>query len=267
VRIDSGPVGTTQFFPTAAIADDSGCLAVAWWDMRAGATNEAGHYLLDFLVRGSIDGGIHFGPEIQVNDVPFDPDQGAPDRFPPSGTLRIGEYNGVAVTAATARLVWTGNLAGGQAGFFDSAGVCEVEVGIDVKPGSDSNPIQPSSRGVVPVALLGSEEFDVADADPGTLAFGAGGAVPTKHPELEDVNGDGFTDLLSHYRTQETGIAPGDTEACLEGASFAGTPFRGCDELRTVGRPRCGLGIELALLAPLLARRCARLGRSARRGR
>jgi hypothetical protein len=267
VQIDSGPVGTTQFFPTGAIADDSGCLAVAWWDMRAGVTNEAGNLLLDFLVRGSTDGGIHFGPEIQVNDVPFDPDQGAPDRFPPSGTLRIGEYNGVAVTAATAHLVWTGNFAGAQAGFFDNATVCEIEVGLDVKPGSDSNPIQPSGRGVVPVALLGSESFDVADADPGTLVFGPDGAVPTGQPGVEDVNGDGFTDLVSHYRTQETGIAPGDTEACLEGATFAGLPLRGCDEVRIVGRARCGLGIELVLLAPLLARRCARLGRSARRGR
>ncbi len=265
VQIDSGPVGTTQFFPTAAIADNSGCLAVAWWDTRAGLANEAGNFLLDFLVRGSTDGGIHFGPELQVNDVPFDPDQGAPDRFPPSGTLRIGEYNGVSVVGATAHLVWTGNLAGAQAGFFDSATVCEIEVGIDVKPGSDSNPIQPSGRGVVPVALLGSEDFDVADADPGTLAFGPGGAAPSGQPESEDVNGDGFTDLVSHHRTRETGIAPGDTEACLEGASFAGLPLRGCDEVRIVGRARCGLGIELALLAPLLARRRARLLRIARR--
>jgi hypothetical protein len=265
VQIDSGPVGTTQFFPTGAIADDSGCLAVAWWDTRGGATNEAGHYLLDFLVRGSTDGGMHFGPEIQVNDVPFDPDQGAPDRFPPSGTLRIGEYNGVAVAAATAHLVWTGNFAGAQAGLFDSAIVCEIAVGIDVRPHSDSNRIWPFQRGRIPVALLGSESFDVADADPGTLAFGPGGAAPARHPRLGDVNRDGFVDLISHYRTEEAGLAPGDTEACLEGATFAGMPFRGCDHVRTV-HPRCGLGFELALLAPLLARRSARPGPGARRG-
>src|SRR3989442_4276850 len=32
VQIDAGAVGTTQFFPTAAIADGSQCLVVTWYD-------------------------------------------------------------------------------------------------------------------------------------------------------------------------------------------------------------------------------------------
>ncbi len=254
VQVDSGPVGTTQFFPTAAIADDSGCLTVAWWDTRAGATNPAGHFLLDFLVRGSADGGIHFGPEIQINDVPFDPDQGAPDRFPPTGTLRIGEYNGVAVAGATAHMVWTGNLFGAQAGFYDNAMPCEIAVEIDIKPGSDSNPLNPSLRGIVPVALLGSQTFDVTDVDPDSLVFGPNGAG-ARHEAVEDVNGDGLADLVSHHPVRDTGIAPGDTQACLRGATSEGVVFQGCDAVRTVPDPRCGLGVELGLVAPLLARR------------
>jgi arylsulfatase A-like enzyme len=119
---------------------------------------------------------------------------------------------------------------------FLGQNACPIEVAIDIKPDSDLNSINPSLQGDLPVALLGSDSFDVADVDVTTLAFAPGGA-PIDHsqgPHFEDLNGDGFTDLMMHFRIEETGVEFGDLSACVTGATLDGPPFRGCDAVRTV---------------------------------
>jgi hypothetical protein len=109
-------------------------------------------------------------------------------------------------------------------------------VAIDIKPGSELNSINTKSKGVISVAILGSDTLDVLDVDRNSLAFGSGGATP-KHSHLghlSDVNDDGMLDLVSHYGTKESGIQFGDVNACISGNILDGTPFEACDSIRTV---------------------------------
>ncbi len=108
-------------------------------------------------------------------------------------------------------------------------------VEIDIKPGSDSNPVNLKGKGdgVIPVAIIGSGSFDVATVDPSTLAFGPDGARPAHEGgHFEDVDADGILDHVGHYRIRDTGIAAGDTEACLAGTA-GGSPFVACGSITT----------------------------------
>lgn len=124
----------------------------------------------------------------------------------------------------------------GDLGFWTF--VAELVVDIDIKPSSDTNPISPSGRGVITVAVLGSETFDVTEIELTTLSFGPNEAAPAHAVggHLDDVDQDGFTDLVSHYWIRDTGIIVGDEEACVTGETISRTAFEGCDAIQTIPR-------------------------------
>ncbi len=131
---------------------------------------------------------------------------------------------------ATGAVIETGSGAD-----YSNLGPTPLEVAIDIKPGSDPNSINPKSNGVIPVAILTTSTFDATTVDPTTVHFGATGteAAPV-HAALEDVNGDGASDMILHFRTQATGIVCGETSASLTGKTLGGQAIEGSDSIRTV---------------------------------
>ena len=124
----------------------------------------------------------------------------------------------------------------GSAVFYDNLSFVKViMVTIDIKPDSQINNINPVSKGVIAVSILTSEDFDALQVDPDTVLFGpAGAAQAHMQAHVEDVDNDGDMDLQLHFKTQETGIQCGDTEATLSGNTWGGTPIMGTDSVGTV---------------------------------
>jgi len=82
-----------------------------------------------------------------------------------------------------------------------------LPVQIDVKPGDSINSVNLKSRGTVPVAILGSADFNAATVVPESIRL-AGASVAVKPSgalrySIEDVNGDGFADLVFHIKTAD----------------------------------------------------------------
>lgn len=117
------------------------------------------------------------------------------------------------------------------------------DVLIDIKPGGNPNTINLRSKGLLPVAILSSEEvgkeFDATTVDPSTVQLaGAGVAVRGKNKYMahkEDVNGDGLTDLVVQIEIEN--LNPDkleDGSAILTGQTSNGIEITGSDKIAVV---------------------------------
>jgi YVTN family beta-propeller protein len=95
-----------------------------------------------------------------------------------------------------------------------------IVVKIDVKPGSDPNCFNINGHGVVPVAILGTADFDVSNINATTLSFnGLKVRVRGKGPlcSTEDVNEDGHFDLVCQFEDDPDNWMVGNAMAGLTG--------------------------------------------------
>jgi hypothetical protein len=110
-----------------------------------------------------------------------------------------------------------------------------IRVAIDVKPGSDPNCFNNNGHGVIPVAILGTTDFDVTQVDLESLLFDGlevrvrGNRGP--QCSFEDSNADIYLDLVCHFEDEPNNWLVGDTTATLVGTLLDNTPFIGTDSI------------------------------------
>ena len=91
----------------------------------------------------------------------------------------------------------------------------KIEVPVDIKPQSCPNPLNVKSKGVLPVAILGTVDFDVRTIDVATISLN--GVAPIKSAfedattpafkidrcDCEVLDPDSFEDMVLKFDTQE----------------------------------------------------------------
>ncbi|HCM36512.1 MAG: hypothetical protein A3J30_03640 [Candidatus Wildermuthbacteria bacterium RIFCSPLOWO2_02_FULL_47_9c] len=115
------------------------------------------------------------------------------------------------------------------------------EIQIDIKPGSDRNPINCKTKGngVIPVAILTTENFDATTVNHTTAVFEGAMEIHANKKtgeaqrHEEDVDKDGDTDLVFHFRQNETIFTCESTKATLTGKTFDADLFIGSDSIDT----------------------------------
>lgn len=108
--------------------------------------------------------------------------------------------------------------------------------GIDIKPGSFPNCFNQNGHGVIPVAVFGSETFDVNQIDVETLSLQGlnvkvVGNSSKALASAEYVNDDDYIDLVIQFEDSDGWIEPGNGYVMLQGEFVDGSRFWAGDSI------------------------------------
>ncbi len=279
--------GLTDFDTVGASTDGPGvpCTPLGpvndiWYNYTADFTGE-----INVTTCEELGGSANFDTVLAVYDGcvcdPLSPILGCNDDDPNNacGSGGGGFHSTVVVpvVAGNCYKIRLGGFSGGSAGSGTLNIFKKAPSGpsLDIKPGSCPNSYNRGSHGVLPVALVGTDTFDVTQVDLSSILLvrkdGEGGSVaPNEGPpgpfsEFEDtatpfageeqcdcheLEGDGLLDLMMHFKTDEVvpalGLNDFDPGALvpltLIGTLLDGTPFSASDCVRLVP-PGAGDGL------------------------
>jgi hypothetical protein len=162
-------------------------------------------------------------------------------RLPATGdyTVGVSSYPRHFRTGGTTTSTRLNSYANGDYTLVISGVAAPVQhINIDIKPGDSESlaPINPKSKGKIPVALLGSKDFRVSEVNVTSLTFGGTGdeASLSKCHGREDINDDGYPDMLCHFENQVAAFSPTSEEAVLKGRLDDGSLIEGRGRLKVV---------------------------------
>ena len=96
-----------------------------------------------------------------------------------------------------------------------------VPVVVDIRPGDQVTRLNLSAKGLLPVAVLTTEDFDaslftpqMAHLSAADMIMGCEGAEAVRWT-YTDSNHDGFVDLVFFFRIQDLSLGPGSTTVML----------------------------------------------------
>jgi hypothetical protein len=272
------------------VLDWNGAPAIVSGSIEGGYMNKETDWAVTWDVAGVNLEALIFNGEILLVE-------GEPVDWNGDGVIDGGDNNAVVSNFTGTSSVTVGARVGGFVNIYftadcDFGGTPDLEgffclsvpvaegptVALDIKPGSCPNSFNRKSNGVLPVALVGTDVFDVTNVDLDSVllvrADGIGGGVtphegpPGPHSEFADVatpfvgeicecieaEGDGIMDLSMKFKTQDVvdvleldDLLPGDlVELVVIGTLLDGTPFEASDCIRLVppGTPPGMLSVQ-----------------------
>jgi len=181
---------------------------------------------------------------LATNVVTLSPAPGCVGGEPRDGTFSDHSIDTSALLGSWIKLQFRQHTNVAGQGFFTLVDDITIEVDvigveIDIKPGSDPNCFNNDGNGVIPVAILGAADFDVAQVEPSTvelegLSVGARGKSGKLMAHVEDVNGDGFDDLVIQIEDVDGTFTSGSGTATLSGRLADGSFIEGSDDICVV---------------------------------